>query len=105
MALSVPYLSAEAIRQAAEDVLNHYWPDGGIPVEIEDILEFGLSMVIRPIKGLNARFGFEGAISHDLELIVVDEDIMTRYANRYRFTLAHELGHRVLHGSIIAAMQ
>ena len=104
MSLSIPHLSIEAIREAAEDVLSAHQPGGGIPVEVEEIIEFGLGMEIRPIKALQARFGFEGALTHDLRTIIVDEDHMVRYANRYRVTLAHELGHHVLHGDIIAAM-
>jgi hypothetical protein len=82
----IPYMSREAICAAAEEFLTTYQPDGGIPVEIEEIVEFGLEMEIRPVRGLYDRFGFEGAISHDLQTILVDERIMVRVPNRYRFT-------------------
>jgi len=105
VSLLVPFMAAEEIRRAAESVLEQHQPGGGIPIEIEQIIEFGFEMEIRPVKGLNARFGLEGAISHGLDTVVVDEDFMTRTQNRYRFTLAHELGHRVLHGDIIRNIQ
>jgi Zn-dependent peptidase ImmA (M78 family) len=104
LSIMIPYMRGEDIRAKAEQVLDEHWPEGGIPIEVEEIIEFGLGMEIRPVRALQARFDFEGAISYDLQTILVDEEIMQRYPNRYRFTIAHELGHRVLHGDFIRSL-
>lgn len=104
MSASVPYLTYEDICAAAEEFLAEHKPEGDIPVLIEEIIEFGLELEIRPVRGLQDRFGFEGAPSHDLLTILVDETVMETNLNRYRFTLAHEVGHRILHGSFISSL-
>lgn len=103
--LRAPYLTDESIRVAAEGILDIHQPDRAIPIDIEDLIEFGLEMEIRPVRGLHARYQFEGALSHDLSTILVDEDRMLRHPSRYRFTLAHELGHRVLHANVIGSLE
>ncbi len=105
MPIIVPYLGIDEIVSAADSVLREHQPGGGIPVEIEEIIEFGFEIEIRPIKALHARFAFEGAMSYDLATIYVDETVMTQFANRYRFTPAHELGHKVLHSDIIEQLE
>jgi Zn-dependent peptidase ImmA (M78 family) len=102
MPAPVPFISQEEIQDRVDEFLREYHHDLSIPVPIEEIIEFGLSIEIRPMRGLKARFQFEGAITHDLNTILVDEGIMQRYPNRYRFTLAHELAHRLLHGTFIS---
>jgi Zn-dependent peptidase ImmA (M78 family) len=97
-------MPVEAIRALAEEILTEHQSDGGIPIRIEEIIEFGLNIEIRPVRALQARYNFEGAIGHDLQTIVVDEDIMRRLPNRYHFTLAHELGHVVMHGDYIQSL-
>ena len=39
-------------------------------------------------------------LSHDLTEIRIDEFVYNHRPNRYRFSLAHELGHRVLHADV-----
>jgi len=97
------FLPLSDIRKAAGAILAEHHPSLTIPVPIEEIVEFGLEIEIRPVRGLHDRFGFEGALTRDLRTILVDEAMMDRYENRYRFTLAHELGHLRLHGALIAA--
>jgi hypothetical protein len=75
-----------------------------VPIPIEAIVEFSMGLEIRPIRELRNRFGFEGSISSDLETILVDEDLLNRYVNHYRFTLAHEVGHLLLHSEQVRAI-
>lgn len=103
MPLRCGFLPDDAIAAAAGALLAEHHPALTIPVPIEEIVEFGLGIEIRPFRGLRERFGFEGALTRDLRTIVVDEGMMDRRENRYRFTLAHEVGHLVLHGELIAA--
>ena len=75
--------------------LNENQPEGDIPVLLEEIIEFNLGLEIRPVRGLKVRFGYEGAISHDRMTILVDEEAMLRFLNRYHFTLAHEISRSI----------
>lgn len=47
--------------------------------------------------GLQREFELEGFTSGDLKNIYVDEYIYSDRLTRYRFTLAHEIGHVVFH--------
>jgi Zn-dependent peptidase ImmA (M78 family) len=47
----------------------------------------------------------DGFISSDLTCIRVDQFVLERRLKRYRFTLAHELGHWYLHREIYAELR
>jgi len=72
-----------------------------IPVPIEEIAEVDMGIEILPIPGFRERFTIEGYISNDLATLVVDEGMMKKNPSRYRFTIAHEIGHYLLHGDFI----
>lgn len=99
----VDFKSPDELRSAAEDFLTRHHAAGTIPVPIEEIVEFDLGLEIRPFRGLKQRFDIDGALSQDLRTILVDEELM-RWPNRYRTTLAHEVGHQVLHGDYMQSI-
>jgi Zn-dependent peptidase ImmA (M78 family) len=47
----------------------------------------------------------DGFISSDLTCITVDQFVLERRLSRYRFTLAHELGHWYLHRELYAELR
>lgn len=47
----------------------------------------------------------DGFISSDLTCITVDQFVLEKRPNRYRFTLAHELGHLHLHRAVYAGLK
>jgi len=96
----VPIHSYEDLRKRADDFLRTYNPTGTIPVPIEEIVEFEFDINIVPVLGLQRQLEVEGFTSSDLKNIYVDEYVYTDYLNRYRFTLAHEIGHIVLHRNL-----
>lgn len=96
----VPHYSYEDLRKKADDFLRTYNPSGAIPIPIEEIVEFELNINIVPVLALQREFEVEGFTSSDLKNIYVDEYVYTDYLNRYRFTLAHEIGHIVLHRNL-----
>jgi hypothetical protein len=100
----VPYLSRDELRRSGELFLEQYHRSDEIPVPIEEIIEFDLGLEIRPIPGLRHRFGIDGSLTVDLQTIVVDAELLTRWPRRYRFTLAHEIGHRILHPQQVQAL-
>ncbi len=93
-------LSYEDIRKRADDFLISYHPERSIPIPIEEIIEFQLDIHISPLPGLKRLLGeaeIEGFLASDFSEIVVDQDVYEDIDTRYRFTLAHEIGHLMLH--------
>lgn len=95
-------LSYQDLRRIAEGFLQQYHPSASIPVPIEEIAEAKLGIDIVPVPGLQETlrsddYGVVGFITSDLKEIHVDEWIWNHRYNRYRFTIAHEIGHAVLH--------
>ena len=98
--LRVPFIKPEDIEQKAIETLRQHTP-GTVPVDIDTIIEFGFGMDIRPIPGLRGRVSGEGFTLRDWSAIYYDD---SQPSVRVRFTLAHELGHVVLHRSFIDAL-
>jgi Zn-dependent peptidase ImmA (M78 family) len=96
-----PILSYDDINKRAEDFLRKLKRNEILPVDIETIAEFDLGLNIFPFPNLQETFDIEGFISGDLRVIYVDEFIYYQRPARYRFTLAHEIGHFVLHSELI----
>ena len=93
-------LSWTEIREKAEKFRKKYVnPLDMVPVPVEEILEFDLEITPWPIDNLLQKADIDGFISNDLKHIFVDKNIYldSRFANRLRFTFAHEAGHFVLH--------
>jgi Zn-dependent peptidase ImmA (M78 family) len=98
-----PILSYDDINKRAEDFLREYNRNEILPVDIEAIAEFDLGLNIFPFPNLQETFDVEGFLSGDLNVIYVDEFIYYHRLARYRFTLAHEIGHYVFHSDLIAS--
>lgn len=94
---SVPYVAYETIRGLADAFLAQRHRSGAIPVPIEDIVEFQLRLDIVPVQGLRHAFEIDGFTTSDGSEIHVDAYAQENYPSRYRFTLAHEVGHLVMH--------
>ena len=99
----IPVYSYEDLRKKADDFLREHHLSGAIPVPIEEIVEFDLKINIVPVLGLQREYEVEGFTSGDLKNIYVDEYVYTDRITRYRFTLAHEIGHIVLHRHLYSA--
>jgi len=98
-----PILSYDDINKRAEDFLREHKRNEILPVNIESIAEFDLGLNIFPFPNLQETFDVEGFISGDLNVIYVDEFIYYQRPARYRFTLAHEIGHYVFHSDLIVS--
>lgn len=98
--IEVPFYSYDQLRKSAEAFLQKFSPGTVLPVPIEEIAEQGMSLDIIPIPELLRTYQVDGFISSDLASITVDQFIMENRLNRYRFTIAHELAHKYLHGEI-----
>ena len=100
-----PILSFEDINTHAENFLKDHKAGNKIPVPIEEIIEFDLHLDIVPFPGLQRDFDIDGFIAGDLSCIYVDDFIFKHRPARYRYTLAHEIGHYVLHRKIMKSLR
>lgn len=99
--INVPYLENEEISDYARKFLVGHEIDS-VPVDIEKIVEFKYGMDIVPTPGLRKLIDMDGFITSDFSAIYVDDYVYSQVPNRYRFTLAHEIGHFFMHGEILS---
>lgn len=95
--------TTEQINAEAESFLTAYHPSKSIPIPIEEIIDLKLQIDVIPIPSLKDAFAEVGLdidafIASDFASISVDKFIQEKRNNRYRFSLAHEIGHMLLHG-------
>lgn len=98
--MNLPVLSEAEIQARAEALLEEHHPSRAAPIPVEAIVEFGLRLDLVPVPGLVEARGINGYLSSDRSPIFVDEHLFRNVETRYRFTLAHEVGHLVLHGAL-----
>ena len=98
--IKASFFSYDEIRNYANHFLKQYHPCREIPIPIEEIAEFQMGLDIVPVLGMLKNFDVDGFTSSDLSNIYVDEFIYSNRPGRYRFTLAHEVGHIILHKEI-----
>lgn len=91
----IPYLSKDSIVRQVEDVLSECW-NGAYPVDVEAICD-DLGIGILPVSGLSKMFQVDAFISANFKSIYVDSCEFEKDSHRYRFSVAHELGHFILH--------
>ena len=96
-------LTPDKIREEAERFREDHIFSTNLPVDIEHVAEAALGIHIILIESLQKECDMEGFISKDFKSIYVDEYLYKddRYYKRVRFTIAHEIGHYVLHRSTI----
>lgn len=91
----IPFMSKGEIASKAEGLLNECW-DGVFPIDIEKLCDY-LKIAILPVAGLADNFRIDAFISTDFKTIYADAEKYRRENHRYRFSVAHELGHYILH--------
>ncbi|MBZ5553375.1 MAG: ImmA/IrrE family metallo-endopeptidase [Acidobacteriia bacterium] len=97
-----PFFNSYEIQKKADQFRKRY-AAAGIPVDIEDIIEFELKLGIRPVSDLYLKCNTNAYLTADCSSIVVDEGQYLNPRNLFplRFSLAHEVGHLVLHKDIV----
>lgn len=89
------------IEKEADEFLKTFHPSLSIPIPIEDIVEYGLGLTVVPHKGLFSKESIDAFLSSDLTELHIDEDHYTDQTTRGRFTIAHEIGHFIMHREFI----
>lgn len=96
VSLGVPYKSNDEIAQLALGILNDSGWAQGSEVDVESICEKHLKLSIIPINQLKNYHGLDAFVTSDFR-IMVDQTSFEDNSPRYRFSLAHELAHVVMH--------
>jgi len=94
--IAVPFIGNYQIKKKADQFRGKFWGNE-IPVGIEGIVEIKLKIKIIPIPNLQNQCGVDAQITSDFSAVYVDQKSYENDTNRFRFSLAHEMGHSVLH--------
>ena len=100
--IKAPYFEKKDIYKQADAFRKKYWTDE-IPVDVEKICEFALGIQVIPFDNLRVNHDTEALICHSFKHIFIDSKLYMddRQLNRLRFSIAHEIGHLVLHKDIL----
>jgi hypothetical protein len=102
--IKAPFYRYEGLRTQADSFSAKYNPQRVIPVPIELIIEADFGIDIVPVPGLS-EFDTVAFITRDLKEIRVDEFVYFHRPNRYRFSLAHEIAHKILHAEVFGSLE
>lgn len=97
------YISTEEIREIADNFFQETWDHRNLPVDIELIAEkIGLEIIPEYVSDT-----MDAYLKVDAQGIIVNSKLYSddKYINRLRFSIAHEIGHFVLHKGIISQLQ
>ncbi len=84
------------------------YPAGcSLPVQVLDLAEFDLSLELIPTDGLREQLDIDALLMGDLKSILVDKRgfMNPRMEYRLRFSVAHEIGHLILHRDIYGGLK
>ena len=99
----IPFVGKTEIKAKSDRLRKKLWGDK-IPVGIENIIEIKLKIKIIPIPNLFKLCSVDSQISSDFSSIWVDqENYLYDHTNRLNFSLAHELGHYILHKDLFSS--
>lgn len=115
MNIEIPYFSNQEIHARVDAFragLEHDLRE--VPIDATYIAEIDLKLKPIPLHGLWADLNIDAALTSDLQGYYVDEEsyecILEKVQNnhwlenRLRFSVAHEIGHLVLHGDILTSL-
>jgi Zn-dependent peptidase ImmA (M78 family) len=105
MSLPIQRLSYNKIGQIADEFLASRYPSLVLPIPIEEIAEQKLKLKIIQQVNLKSEYDIDGFLASDLNTIFLDLNMYWNFANRAKFTIAHEIGHIVLHGEIFKKLE
>jgi len=86
----------DVVHEASRFLKNHH-PSLTLPIPIEEIAELKMNIAVFAIPGIKSLFGIDAYVNSDFTQITVDENSYVKFPERARFSIAHEIGHLVLH--------
>ena len=102
------------VWEAAEAFRRQYLvrTGGMLPVDVFSVVELQLRLDVIPFDDLQAKYRIDAALTRDFTGIYVDAESYVYWErgpvwkqNRLRFTVAHEIGHWVLHRDYAAKVK
>lgn len=97
--LPVQRLKNRQLAKVAEDFLRLHHPEGTLPIPIEEIIDLKLGISIVSVPKLRDVHGVDAYTSSDFSSITIDDFCYQHRETRARYSLAHEVGHILLHKS------
>ncbi|MBU4369338.1 ImmA/IrrE family metallo-endopeptidase [Patescibacteria group bacterium] len=97
--ITIPYLDKDFIKHRA-DFFREKYHGSSVPVDIEKIIEIKLKIDIIPLPDARRSYSLEALITSNWKSIYVDKYAYDNQDNRLRFSLAHEIGHFLLHKKV-----
>lgn len=107
-ASKIKYFSPEELEAIASRFIEVYnKPPDLIPIEIDLLIERDLEIHVLPFIGLQENHGLEAYLALGCKTIYVDNYYMDldKMERRYRFTLAEEAGHLILHSDLFRGVK
>ncbi|MBF0406457.1 MAG: ImmA/IrrE family metallo-endopeptidase [Candidatus Riflebacteria bacterium] len=98
--IKAPFLNYQKLREISQCFREEHCLKNIVPTPIEEIIESKFGIDIVPIPGLQKVIEAEAFLSSDMTTISIDQFTYENRENRYRFSLAHELAHVILHKEI-----
>src|SRR5947209_3421166 len=97
-----PFLRRSQIWEKADELRSRFASCEKLPLPVLDLAEFDLGLELVPKARLKQAGDIEALLLGDLKTIAVDRDAFLdpRAENRLRFSVAHELGHLILHRDV-----
>lgn len=92
-----PNLRLIDVVRAANKFLSTYHSSSSLPIPMEEIVEQKMDIALFAVPGIKSLIGVDAFISSDFTQITIDENCFIKYPERTRFSIAHEIGHLILH--------
>jgi Zn-dependent peptidase ImmA (M78 family) len=94
--MQVKYISDADLEKFAHSFLQKHGYLDSVPIDIERLCETaGVSVL--PTDNLKTTLGIDAYITDSCSLIVIDKECFLEQIPRARFSMAHELSHKLLH--------
>lgn len=90
-------LTLADVNRQANEFLQKFNPSGILPVPIEEIVELQMHIALVVVPGIKNLLGIDAFINSDFSQITIDEYAYENYAERTKFSIAHEIGHSIMH--------
>lgn len=97
--MSYPDLSYKNVVEASENFIKEKHPSLSLPIPIEEIVELKMNIALVAVPGIKDLLGIDAFINSSFTQITVDENSLIKFPERTRFSLAHEIGHLILHNA------
>lgn len=102
--IKVKFISPQEIEKEATKLLLTHYSDLNLPIDIERIVEHSLKISLLTVIGLEENMGTPGFVGREFNAITLDDFVFNNREVRARFTIAHELGHIILHKDIYSSI-